>query len=163
MDKERVIKILFYDFEVFKYDWLVVVIDSDTHKEHVIINDRDQLERLYEANKYNIWVGYNSRHYDQYILKGILCGFDPKEINDFIIVQHMDGWQFSDQLRKIPLNNYDVMPNPPVGLKTLEGFLGSDIRETEVPFDINRKLTRKEIEQTVFYCRHDVEIGRAHV
>ncbi len=51
------IKILFYDFEVFKYDWLVVVIDSDTHKEHVIINDRDQLERLYEANKYNIWVG----------------------------------------------------------------------------------------------------------
>ena len=69
----------------------------------------------------------------------------------------MDGWQFSDQLRKIPLNNYDVMPNPPVGLKTLEGFLGSDIRETEVPFDINRKLTRKEIEQTVFYCRHDVE------
>ncbi len=77
--------------------------------------------------------GYNSRHYDQYILKGILCGFDPKEINDFIIVQHMDGWQFSDQLRKIPLNNYDVMPNPPVGLKTLEGFLGSDIRETEVP------------------------------
>ena len=38
MDKERVIKILFYDFEVFKYDWLVVVIDSDTHKEHVIIN-----------------------------------------------------------------------------------------------------------------------------
>ena len=151
------IKILFYDFEVFKYDWLVVVIDSDTHKEHVIINNRDQLERLYEANKYNIWVGYNSRHYDQYILKGILCGFDPKEINDFIIVQHMDGWQFSDQLRKIPLNNYDVMPNPPVGLKTLEGFLGSDIRETEVPFDINRKLTRKEIEQTVFYCRHDVE------
>ena len=55
---------LFYDFEVFKYDWLVVVIDSDTQKESVIINDRDQLEALYKANKYNIWVGFNSRHYD---------------------------------------------------------------------------------------------------
>ena len=42
-------------------------------------------------------------------------------------------------------------------LKTLEGFLGSDIRETEVPFDLNRKLTQEELDQTVFYCRHDVE------
>ena len=148
---------LFYDFEVFKYDWLAVVIDSDTQKESVIINDHDQLEALYEANKYNIWVGFNSRHYDQYILKGILCDFDPKEINDFIIVQRMDGWQFSRELNKIPLNNYDVMPNPPIGLKTLEGFLGSDIRETEVPFDLDRKLTQEELDQTVFYCRHDVE------
>jgi len=148
---------LFYDFEVFKYDWLVVVIDSDTQKESVIINDRDQLEALYKANKYNIWVGFNSRHYDQYILKGILCDFDPKEISDFIIVQHMDGWQFSRELNKITLNNYDVMPNPPIGLKTLEGFLGSDIRETEVPFDLDRKLTQEELDQTVFYCRHDVE------
>lgn len=155
--KKVVFKILFYDFEVFKYDWLVVVIDSDTRQEYVIINDPDQLQALYEANKYNIWVGYNSRHYDQYIFKAILCGFDPKEMNDFIIIQHMDGWQFSSTLRNIPLNNYDVMPNPPVGLKTLEGFLGSDIRETEVPFDIDRKLTQKEIEQTVFYCHHDVE------
>ena len=136
---------LFYDFEVFKYDWLAVVIDSDTQKESVIINDHDQLEALYEANKYNIWVGFNSRHYDQYILKGILCDFDPKEINDFIIVQRMDGWQFSRELNKIPLNNYDVMPNPPIGLKTLEGFLGSDIRETEVPFDLDRKLTQEEL------------------
>ncbi|MCM1439898.1 MAG: hypothetical protein NC131_11955 [Roseburia sp.] len=148
---------LFYDFEVFKYDWLVVVIDSDTHKESVIINDRDQLEALYAENKFNIWVGFNSRHYDQYILKGILCGFDPKEISDFIIAQHMDGWQFSRELNKVTLNNYDVMPNPPISLKTLEGFLGSDIRETEVAFDLNRKLTQEELDQTVFYCRHDVE------
>ena len=89
MIRRRVIEILFYDFEVFKYDWLVVVIDSDTHKEHIIINDHDQLERLYDANRFNIWVGFNSRHYDQYILKGILCGFDPKEISDHIIVRHM--------------------------------------------------------------------------
>ena len=35
--------------------------------------------------------------------------------------------------------------------------MGSDIRETEVPFDIDRPLTQKEIEQMIFYCTHDVE------
>lgn len=41
----------------------------------------------------------------------------------------------------------------------MKGFMGSNIKETEVPFDIKRKLTEKEIEQTVFYCRHDVEVN----
>lgn len=148
---------LFYDFEVFKYDWLVVVIDVTRKKEHVIINNPDELKALYEANKNDIWVGFNNRHYDQYIMKGILLGMNPKQINDFIVVQGGEGWQFSNAFNKVPMINYDVMPNPPVGLKTLEAFLGSNIKETEVPFDINRPLTKKEIEQTVFYCRHDVE------
>ena len=78
------IVILFYDFEVFKYDWLVVVLDMNEKKQHVIINNKEELESLYQANKNDIWVGFNSNYYDQYILKGILCGFDPKRINDFI-------------------------------------------------------------------------------
>lgn len=58
--------------------------------------------------------------------------------------------------------NYDVMPSndetmKTVGLKTMEGFLGSNIKETDVDFRIKRKLTQEEIEQTVKYCRHDVE------
>ena len=148
---------LFYDFEVFKYDWLVVIFDMKAKKEHVIINSKEELEKVYADNKGDIWVGFNSRHYDQWILKCILCGLNPKELNDWIIVQKNEPWQFSSMLRNIPLNNFDVMPNPPIGLKTLEGFLGSNIKETDVPFNINRKLTEKEIEQTVFYCRHDVE------
>lgn len=148
---------LFYDFEVFKYDWLVVVIDMMNRKEHVIINDPDELEKLYQDNKQNIWVGFNSRHYDQYILKGILCGFDPKEINDFIIVQDRAGWQFSRALNNIRLNNYDVMTGVDRGLKVYEGFMGNMIKESDVPFDIQRKLTRRELQQVVKYCRHDVE------
>lgn len=148
---------LFYDFEVFKEDWLVVVIDVTNRQEHVIINSPEELEALYEANRHDIWVGYNSRHYDQYILKAILCGLNPKELNNWIIVDRREPWQFSRLLNEVQLNNYDVMPNPPKGLKTLEGFLGSNIKETEIPFNIDRKLTEKEIQQTVFYCRHDVE------
>lgn len=151
------IEIIFYDFEVFKEDWLAVFIDVTCRKEYVIVNDPDKLKTLYEANIKDIWVGFNNRHYDQYIMKDILLGMNPKRINDWIILEEREGWQFSKAFNKVPMINYDVMPNPPIGLKTMEGFLGSNIKETGVPFDINRKLTKAEIEETIKYCRHDVE------
>lgn len=148
----------FYDFEVFKHDWMVVVINPVTHDERVIINDVDALTALYEERKRDIWVGYNNLHYDQFIFKGILCGFDPKAINDFIIVEGNKGWQYSSLLRKLYMVNYDVFhPRTDRGLKTHEAYLGNDICETTVPFDIDRKLTDAEIAETVKYCRHDVE------
>jgi DNA polymerase len=52
--------------------------------------------------------------------------------------------------------NYDVMLGNDRGLKVLEGFLGNDIRESSVPFDIDRKLTDEEIQETIKYCKHDV-------
>lgn len=149
--------LLFYDFEVFKYDWLVVVMDMIAKKTHVIINSPEELEALYKANIKEIWVGFNSRHYDQYILKAILCGFDPKKVNDYIITKGNPGWKFSSLFRQFPLWNYDVMLNTDVGLKSFEGFMGNDIKETSVPFNIDRKLTPEEIAETVKYCKHDVE------
>lgn len=148
---------IFYDFEVFKKDWLVVAIDPKESIPYVIINNKRALEKLYRQYKNDVWVGFNSRNYDQWILKGILCDFDPKEINDWIIVKERRGYEFSSLLNKIHLINFDVMPNPPVGLKSMEGFMGSNIKETDVPFDIDRKLTQHEINETVKYCRHDVE------
>lgn len=95
-------------------------------------------------------------------MKGILLGMNPKKINDWIIVDNKEGWQYSRAFNKLPMINYDVMPSndetmKTVGLKTMEGFLGSNIKETDVDFRIKRKLTQEEIEQTVKYCRHDVE------
>lgn len=150
------IVILFFDFEVYKHDWLVVAIDPVTKSEFVIVNDRKKLEELYNQYKRDIWVGYNCRNYDQYILKGILIGFDPKRINDWIIVKGRKGWEFSSMFNKIRLNLYDVMPNIPVSLKVLEGFMGNNIHETSVPFDIERKLTPSELSETINYCRFDV-------
>ena len=147
---------LFFDFEVFRYDWLLVAIDPIQRKEFVVVNDKQGLQKLYKEYKHGIWVGYNCRNYDQYILKGILCCFNPKDINDWIIVKGHKGWEYSSLFNKIPLIVYDVMPNPPIGLKTLEGFMGKNIHETSVPFDINRKLTNREIEETIGYCRDDV-------
>lgn len=148
---------IFYDFEVFQRDWLVVALDMNEQREHVIINDVNELNEFYLRHKNDVWVGFNSRNYDQYILKGILCGMNPKQINDFIIIKGHRGWEFSDLFRRIRLYNYDVMQNIDRGLKVFEGFLGSNIKESSIPFDIDRKLTSDEITETVEYCRHDVE------
>lgn len=149
---------LFYDFEVFKYDWLVVAKNMTTRTTHRIANSPEELEALYKANVKEIWSGFNNRHYDQYILKAILCGFDPKKVNDYIILKGNPGWKFAPTMfRNIPLLNYDVMLGTDRGLKSFEGFMGNNIKETSVPFDIDRKLTDAEIEETFEYCNHDVE------
>lgn len=146
----------FYDFEVVKYDWLVVIINPITQSETVIYNSPQELKSYYEKHKSEIWIGYNSRSYDQYILKSILLGFDPKEVNDWIIVKGMKGWEYSSLFNTIPLFNYDCM-NKFFSLKQLEGFMGNNMKETSVPFNIDRKLTDEEMDMMIKYCRHDVE------
>lgn len=149
---------IFYDFEVFSEDWLVVLIDDAERKETVIVNNKDELQSYYDAHKRDIWVGFNNKGYDQYILKGILCGFNPKQINDWIIVEGRGGWEYSTLINKIPLITYDVFNRGlDKSLKTFEGFMGNNIEESSVPFNINRKLTDAEIAETIKYCRHDVE------
>lgn len=147
---------LFLDFEVFKYDWLVVAVNPIIQKAYVIVNDRDKLWQLYNEYKKDIIVGYNIRGYDQYIFKSILLDFDPYDVSNWIVGKKKKGWEYSSAFNKIPLIIYDCMPNTPVSLKTLEGFMGKNIHETSVPFDIDRKLTKEEIDETISYCMDDV-------
>ena len=149
--------LVFYDFEVFKYNWLVVFIDPYNQQYTTIIDNPEELETFYKERAGDIFVGYNSKNYDQYILKGILCGFDPYKISDFIINKKQPGWKFSELMKKIRILNYDVAYMSDGGLKSLEAFLGNDICETSVPFDIDRPLTPAEIRETIKYCTHDVE------
>lgn len=122
----------------------------------MIWDDKSALESLYDKYKNDIWVGFNSRHYDQFILKAILCDLSAWECNDWIINKHQPGWSFSDLLRKIFLINYDVMPLNS-SLKQLEGFQGHNIHESDVDFKIDRPLTEAEKAETVKYCTNDVE------
>lgn len=148
---------LFYDFECFKYDWLVVIKDTDTKTTTTIINNPQQLKDFYEKHKNDIWAGYNSRSYDAYILKAILCDFNPSDMNEHIIVKKLGGWQFSRLINQIQLYNYDVMTNKFFGLKQLEGFMGNNIKESDVSFTIDRKLNDDELKEVIKYCNHDVE------
>lgn len=145
----------FYDFEVFMYDWMVVIINPVKKTKLVIANDASALQSYYYDHRNEIWCGYNSRNYDTYILKSILLGLNPKKTNDLIIKQGKKGWQIDDGFRNIKLLDFDIMKDK--SLKQLEAFMGNDIRETTVPFDIDRALTKDEIRMTAKYCMHDVE------
>ena len=146
---------LFYDFEVYKYNWMLSWLDTETRKMYTIHDDVDKMVGFYNYYKDTIWVGYNSRQYDVWIAKAILGGFDPFEMNEWIIKRKMKGWQFSKSLNQFQILNYDAQ----VGfrsLKELEAFMGHDIQETNVPFDIDRPLTLKELELVKTYNQHDV-------
>lgn len=148
--------ILFYDFEVFSQDWLVVLINHETKEKTIIVNDKNKLQEFYNNHKDNIWVGFNSRNYDQFILKGILSDLDPYFVNNEIIVNNKNGYQVVKNSEQYPLNNFDIS-NMFRSLKELEGFMGSMIKESSIPFNIDRKLTEEEIQETIKYCTHDVE------
>ncbi|ATH91687.1 DNA polymerase domain-containing protein [Bacillus glycinifermentans] len=147
---------IFYDFEVFKHNWMVVLIDYDSKKGKVIVDNIDELKRFYKLFKDDIWIGYNSRMYDQYILKGILLGMNPYFISKRIIEDNVKGFNVVREGYKIPLNNFDITTGFH-SLKQLEGFMGSRIKESSVPFDIDRPLTPEEIKEVIDYCIHDVK------
>lgn len=146
----------FLDFETFKYDWLCVIANPVTKTETVIVNDAEQLRDYYEQFKNEIFIGYNIREYDSYIFKGILAGFDPYEINEHIITKGLKGYQFSNVFRDYPLITYDLLQLN-TSLKQLEAMQGHNIYESGVDFRVNRKLTIQEIQETISYCRNDVE------
>ena len=145
----------FYDFEVFVHDWCVTIINPIEKIMTVIVNDVGALKRYYKKHQDQFWVGYNSRNYDTFIMKGLLLGMNPKKVNDDIIVRNMKGWQINREFKNVKFLNFDIYTKN--SLKTLEGFMGNDIRETEVDFNLQRKLTPQEIRQTIKYNIHDVE------
>ena len=75
-----------FDCEVFAHDWLFVFKEVATGEYTVIWNDNDEVLAFMERNPY--LGGFNNKHYDNHILKAVMCGFTPeqvKEINDLII------------------------------------------------------------------------------
>lgn len=145
-------KILVFDYETFKYDWLFVAMDLETQDYTIIENDRDKMIEFYNNNINNIWVGYNCKNYDKYILQAIIEGVNPKLINDYIIGGG-NGWElFRDRL---DINLYDCMIMGK-SLKQLESYFGVDIRESEIDFNIDRPLTDKERASNIEYCKSDV-------
>ena len=144
---------IFFDMEVFNHDWLLVTFDGKDFT--YIENDGELLQQYYQDHKHELWVGYNCKGYDQYIVKAILLGYNPKLVNDFIIKQGNAGWMFTDEFKKIELNIYDCMVFGK-SLKQLESYLGVNIHETDVDFDIKRPLTEEEKRLNREYCRDDV-------
>lgn len=153
-------RLIIYDVEVFAFDWIVVFKDVESGVHTVIHNDSEALrECIFEDG---IYVGFNSKHYDQFIIKAICCGFTPQEVkqtNDYLIGGGQ-GWEYPP-LRDFffKFNNVDIKDDTQMGLslKAIEGHLGLSVEESTVPFDIDRPLTEDELKETAKYCMHDVD------
>ena len=150
-----------YDCEVFKHDWLVTFKERETGQFTCIWNDPDALVAFLDDE--NIYIGFNSKHYDQFIVKAIVCGYSHEEIksvSDAIVVDGLQGWNLGiGENIYFKFNNVDVKDDMQQGqsLKSLEGHLGMPIVESSVPFDIDRPLTDKEKQEVTRYCKHDVD------
>jgi hypothetical protein len=149
-----------YDTEVFAHDFIVVFKDKETGEHTVFHNDNIGVRDF--INDDSIYCGFNSKGYDQYIIKAIVQGYSPeevKQVNDWIIGGGQ-GWQ-CPLLEGIyyRFNNVDIMDDMQMGLslKAIEGHLGLSIEETEVDFNLDRPLTDEEIALTIKYCKHDVD------
>ena len=150
-----------YDTEVFAHDFVVVFKDKETVEYAVFHNDTLGVKEFMSDDA--IYCGFNTKGYDQYIIKAICAGLSPedvKQVNDWIIAGGQ-GWQCPLLDRVFfRFNNVDIMDDMQIGLslKAIEGHQqGMSIEETEVDFNLDRPLTREELELTIKYCIHDVD------
>ncbi|MBS4750989.1 hypothetical protein KG091_07845 [Carnobacteriaceae bacterium zg-ZUI78] len=146
--------LLFYDIEVFKEDALIVLKDRDKQTKAIFHND---FEGLINWVKGYTLVGYNNYFYDDYILTYMLDGKSIrhiKELNDDII-SGKRGHKIHSDIKSLDcFQQIDVsMPS----LKKIEANFGKNIFESSISFDINRALTKNEVEETIRYCSYDVD------
>jgi len=155
-----------YDCEVFAYDWIFVAKQPVEGGEQIVLhNDAPALRWWADALGRDELIigGYNTKHYDQWILRAIYTGATPeqvKEISDWII-GGQKGWDhpYFKDAGWPPWTNFDLMDDIPVPLrlKEIEGNLGMDIEESRVSFDLDRPLTDDELREVIDYCCHDVD------
>lgn len=149
-----------YDFEVTKYDWLLVLKDYRNRNRIVFHNAvPNDLQNFIDTHN-PIMMGYNNNGYDKYILKAILSGYTPeevKQVNDHII-SGGNGWELDLGYTSVP-TQVDLINCiiPRKSLKELEGNLRMNITESTVDFDIDHKWTEQEYDEMLYYCDHDVD------
>lgn len=145
--------------EVFAHDWLLVLIRYKDDKEIIfhnsLANDVQQFIDMYDP----ILIGHNARYYDQYILKAVLSSYTPEEIKDVndYIINGGQGFELDFGYVEIPPIWDTIQDIVPIrSLKEIEANLRLNITETTIPFDLPTKWTKKEYEEVLYYCEHDV-------
>lgn len=178
--------LVFYDIEVFQYDWAIVFKDEDKTVRriyHFGPNDStrpDVIEVRYNPIHYTeeilnlikqaTLVSYNGYHYDDKILSSIIGHSgdsyavkldNDKIMRDMNVTCKFGAWNVwtIDISREIAGRTFHAATGKsyPPPLKKIEAQMGMDIVETEIDFDIDRPLTSEEIDSTIFYCEHDVD------
>lgn len=155
-----------YDFEVFPQDWIVTFNNVETNEEKTFHNDFVGVKNFYEEKIENkaVLIGYNSKFYDDHILRAVLNNIDPYLLSDWIINQKQSPWTFGPlKFKKNSIISYDVMGNiargdhrVPLSLKQIEGYMGWKIFECDVPWYLDRPLNDYELKKVIEYNLYDV-------
>lgn len=150
--------IYIYDIEVFKKDNLFVFRDYFTKEWTVIHNDLDALRKFYLANRDSLFVGYNSHSYDSNVMRAYLQGKNPFHVSKAIIESDDRALAYKMfDTKKTPLFGMDLyQDNRGFSLKEHSAFMGINIKETDVDFDLDRELTEEEQVLNELYCKNDV-------
>lgn len=148
-------KIICYDFEVFKYDTLLgCLIIENGKKELYQTWDLKEIKEFYYKNKNQaIFVGHNSDSYDCIILEQIVRDKNPYEMSQKIIKNNFRVKSYLDII------SFDIIKvrRTPFSLKLTELICGKNIHTTDVDFDLNRKLTDEEKKLTEDYNKDDLD------
>lgn len=150
--------ILLFDIEIFKHDSLFVFRDYFTKEWFIINNNLDELRKFYLEYRDSMFIGYNNASYDNNVMRGYLQGKNAYQMSKTIIESDNRGlvYKMFDS-HKTPLFGMDLyQDNKDFSLKEHSAFLGINIKETEVDFDMDRPLTDEEKEKNVAYCMNDV-------
>lgn len=150
--------ILLFDIEIFKHDSLFVFRDYFTKEWFIINNDLDELRKFYLEYRDSMFIGYNNASYDNNVMRGYLQGKNAYQMSKTIIESDNRGlvYKMFDS-HKTPLFGMDLyQDNKGFSLKEHSAFLGINIKETEVDFDMDRPLTDEEKAKNIKYCKNDV-------
>lgn len=155
--------IYIYDIEIFKKDSLYVFRDYFTKEWTVIHNDLDALRKFYLANRDSLFIGYNSHSYDSNVMRAHMQGKNPYHVSKAIIESDDRGLVYKMfDTKKTPLFGMDLyQDNRGFSLKEHSAFLGINIKETEVDFDIDRPLFNWQTiirENNLSYNMDDLDI-----
>ena len=157
---------LIADYEIFKKDSLLGVLDTETN-EVFQMWDISEIKNFIQIHLDEIWIGFNSENYDKILAHGMLTDKikTPEkafEVSNNIIKSQDNDTPLYITLTKLGIDDYyqskilmyDVLGDGAFfSLKQLEGFLGMDIVESVVPFDLDRPLTDEEKRDVEKYNR----------
>lgn len=172
------LRLRFFDFEVFPNWWCCVVGDepldlnnfNESIKEEFKVvssdesNARDKILSLLKDENFCI-TGYNIKNYDLPIANAIYNGFSPEAIRKIsdIIINPRIAYETKEGMRLMPfakrklsgVTYQDLMDDAVGSLKEKEAILGLDILESTVSFD-KEDLTDEDKKDIIFYCKQDV-------
>jgi len=149
-------QLVFYDIEIYKEDAFVVFKTIDKNMVGFFHN---HFEGLKEFISDKTLVGFNNYYYDDKMLTKMIEQWSPqqlKTLNDEIIGNRDYKMKISPYIDSLDV--YQEISTSRPGLKKIEGNMGKMILESSVPFDIDRKLTRIELNDSIEYCKYDVDM-----